>query len=1113
MPKHRWRESIKSFFGSHIDPDKDEELQESKAEMEDRVQKILKLLREDGERDGNEPLANMIEDFRRHYESLYTRYGHLTGELRKRIHGKHGKDTSSSSSSSDSDSDHSPSKKGSKNGKIGNDFEKVVDDYKLELEAATLEVADLKRKLVVAIGEKEASDLEYQGALDKIQASEKIIKDLNLESERWSEKKLKLLGENEELNRRLQAAGKLEAELNQKLADINSEKDNLILEKEATISRIEEGNKIAEDLRSYSSLLKDEKEALQLDLEATKEKLSRVEEKLESSQMQVAELSSMLRAAEQENSSHSLKILQLLDEIKQLQHKLADHVTESSQLRDKLDEKAKEILAHETHKSEVSVHVRGLETELDLLRTQREEIEKQKEGELSDMLKKLEDKEKDSSSQLEDLTAKIKDMQVEIDTSLSQKSELEEELSRKSNEASATIKDLTDQINEKQQILDSLSIEKVELGRQLERRTQEVSESLNQMDALKEELASKSADQQKMLEEKETSMSQVKNLELEVSSLLLLKDEMEDQLRSKSKEITQLHGEKEIIQTKISEMERIISEKESKVSSLQKRLEDGEIEASARFAALTEQVNNLQEQLNSLSALKIESDALLEKKTAEIVEYANQVDNLKEELASKLVDGQRLLGEKDGLLVQINDLELVVESLCNHKSEMEGHINSKVDESNRLSEENKHLQSKISELEKVLTERMDELFAIQKILDDANIEASTQIDALNEQVKNLRQERDSLQSEKSQVELQMERRIEDFSANLAQTEDQKSELANQVANQYRKLKEEEDAFHKLSDEYKQLELLFEKCKENLRVTEIKMTEIVEESQKNYESKNQTVNELEEVIEDLKGELEMKGDEISTLVENVRTLEVKLRLANQKIRVTEQLLTENEESYKSKEEKLHNEQALLEERIATLTGLVAAHKEAQLRLMRDAPEKVNDVMIEMDTFNMKFEEDYGHLESRIYEILNEFKVTMNWIKEANGEKEKLRKEISIIVKQLRDEKEHGLVLTEKVGDMEKSLQKGKDEKISLVKSLKGLEEKLGQLEKVVKEKDEMLGELEQMIKSKDDGILELGEEKREAIRQLCIWIEYHRNRYDDLKEMISKTTTARRQITA
>ena len=46
-------------------------------------------------------------------------------------------------------------------------------------------------------------------------------------------------------------------------------------------------------------------------------------------------------------------------------------------------------------------------------------------------------------------------------------------------------------------------------------------------------------------------------------------------------------------------------------------------------------------------------------------------------------------------------------------------------------------------------------------------------------------------------------------------------------------------------------------------------------------------------------------------------------------------------------------------------------------------------------------------------------------------------------------------------------------------------------------------LETMMKEMDEGILGLGEEKREAIRQLCVWIEYHRSRYDYLKEVLSK----------
>ena len=51
--------------------------------------------------------------------------------------------------------------------------------------------------------------------------------------------------------------------------------------------------------------------------------------------------------------------------------------------------------------------MRGFELEPNSLHTQKRGIEKQKDDELSTLLKKLEDKEKDSSSQIEDLTAKI----------------------------------------------------------------------------------------------------------------------------------------------------------------------------------------------------------------------------------------------------------------------------------------------------------------------------------------------------------------------------------------------------------------------------------------------------------------------------------------------------------------------------------------------------------------------------------------------------------------------------------------------------------------------------------------------------------------------------------
>ncbi|KAL0393648.1 UNVERIFIED_CONTAM: COP1-interactive protein 1 [Sesamum latifolium] len=161
--------------------------------------------------------------------------------------------------------------------------------------------------------------------------------------------------------------------------------------------------------------------------------------------------------------------------------------------------------------------------------------------------------------------------------------------------------------------------------------------------------------------------------------------------------------------------------------------------------------------------------------------------------------------------------------------------------------------------------------------------------------------------------------------------------------------------------------------------------------------------------------------------------------------------------------------------------------------------------------MKFEEDYGHLESRIYEIVNELKVTKSWITGNNAEKDELKKEVASLVQQLKEEKEHELLLTAKVGELETELQKDEQKRKSLTETMKQQEEKMGELEKTIKERDEKMGELQRKMKEKDNGILSLGEEKREAIRQLCIWIDYQNNRYDDLKDMVSKAGGQRRQI--
>ncbi|KAL7165515.1 hypothetical protein ACSBR2_041241 [Camellia fascicularis] len=1090
MRKHHLRESIKSFFGSHVDPEKDEELKGTKTEIEDKVQKILNLIKEEDEdeKGGNtvgkskkEPLVELIEDFHKHYQSLYARYDHLTGELREKVHGKQEKDTFSSSGS-DSDSDYSSKEQGSKNGKLQNEFQKVTDDIKQELQSAHLEVADLKRKLTETTEEKEALHLEYQTALNKIQEAEKMISDLKMEAEMLNGENSKLLLEIRDLNQRLDGASMLEAELNQKLEDITRERTDLLVEKETALQRIKEGEKIIEELKVVTNQLNDEKKTLQLELEDLKGILCTTKDQLECSEQEVANLIQAQKATEEQNSSLSSKILELSSEINGAQDKIQELVTKSSQLGEKLGEREKELASHtemhETHKSETSAQMRGLELELDSLHTQKGEIEKQKADELSSLLKKLEEKEKDSLSQIEDMTTWINNLQLvlEVETLQTQKSKLEEQLVRDSNEASGQVKGLLDKVNEKQKELETLNSQKIEFEFQLEKKILEMSEYLVRIGTLEEESEKNIADQRKMIEEKEGLMVQVKDLERELDFLQNQNSDLEEQLRSKNQETDQMLAEKERLQDRISELE-------NELSALQKKSKDGEDEASAQITTLAAQVNDLKMEVDSLHAQKAESESHIENKAQEITQFLVQIENLKEELANKAMDGQRMMEERQSLTMQVKDLEEQMENK-----------NQDID---HLRQEKEGLQERISELEKTLVEQEESSFTLQKQVEDVRNEASAQIMALTTQVNDLQQELDSTHSAKSQLVLQIERCKQESSESLTQVENQNSELANKVADQQRMLKEQEDAFNELREEHKRLEVLFQECKANLEVAERKIEEMEEELQKSIDSKDRKVDELEETIEDLKRDLEMKGDEVSMLIENVSTIEVKLRLSNQKLRVTEQLLTENEESHRKKEEKFQQEQRLLEERIARLSGAIATYKEAQVKIIKVIWEKVNNTMTGLDTVMLKFEEDYGHFESRVCEILNELQVAKNWVNETNTEKQQLKDELSVLIEQLRDKKEKELVLRERIRELEAKLHNTEDEKQNLIKNFKMLEEKIGELEKTMSEKDE--------------GILGLGEEKREAIRQLCIWIDYHRSRCEDLKEMLSKVLSGRRPI--
>lgn len=252
MAKHRFRDSIKSLFGSHIDSEAGEQLKGTKSEIETKVNRILKLIRDEHpEEDNQDPagdsrrrsLEELVNEFHTKYQSLYEKYDSLTAELRKKVSSKRSKDEPhSSSSDSDSDSDHS-SKKDGKNGQLENDREKITADMKQELEKANLEVADLKRKLTSVTEERDILQSECQVALSKVQEAENSIQEMNMKAERLEEERSKHFADNQNLTEKLEMLGKVEVEQKQRLEDMTVEKETLMAEREAALKKIEEGEK------------------------------------------------------------------------------------------------------------------------------------------------------------------------------------------------------------------------------------------------------------------------------------------------------------------------------------------------------------------------------------------------------------------------------------------------------------------------------------------------------------------------------------------------------------------------------------------------------------------------------------------------------------------------------------------------------------------------------------------------------------------------------------------------------------------------------------------------------------------------------------------------------
>ncbi|KAD3641472.1 hypothetical protein R6Q59_004087 [Mikania micrantha] len=504
----------------------------------------------------------------------------------------------------------------------------------------------------------------------------------------------------------------------------------------------------------------------------------------------------------------------------------------------------------------------------------------------------------------------------------------------------------------------------------------------------------------------------------------------------------------------------------------------------------------------SLEALGLKSPYKEDERGGTAEKLMKVTDNLRDCLVEK--ENNKSPSKMKALEDRIIALKLEVETLNCQKSEHEREYKGRHDEFHRRLKDTSGLQlefafkvkegeilKKLDECEKFFNGKIKEsMDLINKLETEVNSLRSLNKNFSHEEV----QEMVSLRIQNQESEIKLNKQIKEASESLEMLKSLTEKLNQKTANEEGLVKERDV----LKEQVKDLELKIEKLNDenNLSKYENENQRTISELQEKLQQKDGHISTLESEIEDVKREmksleqkfksleidkleLEGKNDILAATLEEremqlnklsqeayssfrtpVRKMgemvdefrkksEDGIRILSRRIRVAEQLHNETREWYKKTREK--NEQDRKDSELA-------------LHSIKNMISTVSDTLSVSETFGLRFVEFCEAFTNRVSKVSCEINFVKDWMRRKNGALVQVKKDFDELVVQL-DDKENEIL-----GSRQKVLK---------------LESKLRDLEKIVKEDDETL--------------IVLKEEKREAIRQLCVWIDYHRGRSDFFKK--------------
>ncbi|CAN4075899.1 unnamed protein product [Withania somnifera] len=589
MTKHSWEESMKAF-GSHIDPEKEEQSKWIKIENEDKVKRIAKLIKKinQGSREGNlrrrSELLQLLDEFHKQYQSLYSMYDNLRGEVRKKLHEEHEDDSSSQSSSSclNSESYFSTAEVTAKSSSSCSNYEPLGD-------------AMLKEKLTTSnsVGSFDAENFETLMSYSRgsesgeffndlwIQGEEKLINESEWLQEKVKEKEDEILYLTDDFELREKERLDQIKGLEDQVAAMKVELENLYFQRRELEEQLGCKSNELKQMEDNNSMLRSRVVALEATFIQKDDEFSHLLK--ESNENQLKSTSRM------DDLTEKLHVLQQeVDRLNAKRHELEqkllnETMKESEQVKD---------FAEKTQFSELQ-HVNGpLQQEVDRLYVERNELEQ-----------KLLHVMNEGREQVKDLHF-----------SELQKSDLDVSLEKKSHEASDRVKDLTERTNYLQQELEALTNQNCELEMSLKKKLKNY----------QNELTSTSLSEKGLTKE-------MGGLKLEVKSLVREKSDMEEKIMDMNQESYHAELQKQNLSDKIMELETKLLEKEAEVGILQKNHEAYMNEMTTQGSMLTARISNIQKQLQTTEAEKSGLHLMqMEKKNTELtIKIAEQQKTLR----------------------------------------------------------------------------------------------------------------------------------------------------------------------------------------------------------------------------------------------------------------------------------------------------------------------------------------------------------------------------------------------------------------------------------------------------------------------------------------------------